>query len=186
MSLGALPRSAARPGRERLSRRHDRLEGGRRNDPHDVAEAAGKERARRHRRDRTPHRRSDRGRGDRSAAADRRGLERLFDLSTLDFQRLAALFAGGARKTAAEILRGQTEERARALASRNPTRIDLLERLNDLIERYNSGSMDVERLFEELTAFTRTLDEEKSVISRRAWTRTNSPSSTSSPAPTRG
>jgi len=88
-------------------------------------------------------------------------LERLFDLSTLDFQRLAELFAGGGRKTAAEILRGQTEERARAMASRNPTRIDLLERLNDLIERYNAGSMDVERLFEELTAFTRTLDEEE-------------------------
>ena len=88
-------------------------------------------------------------------------MERLFDLSTLDFQRLAELFAGGGRKTAAEILRGQTEERARALASRNPTRIDFLERLNDLIERYNSGSMDVERLFEELTAFTRTLDEEE-------------------------
>ena len=65
-----LPRRAARPGRERLSRRHDRLAGGRRNDPHDVAEAAGKERARRHRRDRAPHRRSDRGRGDRSAAAE--------------------------------------------------------------------------------------------------------------------
>ena len=88
-------------------------------------------------------------------------MERLFDLSTLDFQRLAELFAGGARKTATEILRGQTEERARALASRNPTRIDLLERLNDLIERYNAGSMDVERLFEELTAFARTLDEEE-------------------------
>jgi type I restriction enzyme, R subunit len=88
-------------------------------------------------------------------------LERLFDLSTLDFERLAELFAGGAKKTAAEILRGQTEERARALARRNPSRIDLLERLNDLIERCNAGSMDVERLFEELTAFTRTLDEEE-------------------------
>ncbi len=88
-------------------------------------------------------------------------MERLFDLSTLDFQRLAELFAGGAKKTATEILRGQTEERAQALARRNPARIDLLERLNDLIERYNAGSMDVERLFEELTAFTRTLDEEE-------------------------
>ncbi len=29
-----------------------------------------------------------------------------------------------------------------------------MERLNDLIDRYNAGSMDVERLFEELTAFT--------------------------------
>ena len=47
-------------------------------------------------------------------------MERLFDLSTLDFERLAELFAGGARKTATEILRGQTEERARALAQPQP------------------------------------------------------------------
>ncbi len=88
-------------------------------------------------------------------------MKRLFDLSTLDFERLAELFAGGEKKTATEILRGQTEERARALANRNPSRIDLLERLSDLIDRYNAGSMEVERLFEELTAFTRTLDEEE-------------------------
>jgi len=88
-------------------------------------------------------------------------MKRLFDLSTLDFERLAELFARGEKKTATEILRGQTEERARALANRNPIRIDLLERLSDLIDRYNAGSLDVERLFEELTAFTRALDEEE-------------------------
>jgi type I restriction enzyme, R subunit len=88
-------------------------------------------------------------------------MERLFDLSSLDFTRLAELFTGGAMKTATEILRGQMEVRAQALARRNPSRIDLLERLNDLIDRYNAGSLDVERLFEELTAFTRTLDEEE-------------------------
>ena len=83
-------------------------------------------------------------------------MKQLFDLSTIDFERLAELFARGQRRTAAEILRGQAEERARDLANRNPTRADLLERLNDLIDRYNAGSMDVERLFEELTAFVRT------------------------------
>jgi type I restriction enzyme R subunit len=88
-------------------------------------------------------------------------MKQLFDLSTLDFERLAELFARGERKTATEILRGQAQERAQTLANRNPARIDLLERLNDLIDRYNAGSMDVERLFEELTAFTRTLDEEE-------------------------
>ena len=65
--------------------------------------------------------------------------------SILDGLRLAELFAGGQkRKTATETLRGQTEERARTPA-----------------RRYNAGSMDVERLFEELTAFTCTLDEEE-------------------------
>ncbi|MGO4871362.1 MAG: type I restriction endonuclease subunit R [Roseiarcus sp.] len=88
-------------------------------------------------------------------------MRRLFDLSTIDFERLAELFAQGRRKTAAEILRGQAEERARALVARNPTRVDLLERLNDLIDRYNAGSMDVERLFEELTAFVQGMDEEE-------------------------
>jgi type I restriction enzyme R subunit len=88
-------------------------------------------------------------------------MKRLFDLSSLDFERLAELFARGQKKTATEILRGQTQGRAQTLANRNPARIDLLERLNDLIDRYNAGSLDVERLFEELTAFTRTLDEEE-------------------------
>ncbi|MBV8441791.1 MAG: DUF3387 domain-containing protein, partial [Hyphomicrobiales bacterium] len=88
-------------------------------------------------------------------------LKRLFDLSSLDFERLADLFARGEKKTAAEILRGRTEQRAQALAKRNPSRIDLLERLNELIDRYNAGSMDVERLFEELMEFTRSLDEEE-------------------------
>jgi type I restriction enzyme R subunit len=88
-------------------------------------------------------------------------IKQLFDLSTIDFERLAELFAQGQRRTAAEILRGQAEERARGLANRNPTRADLLEQLNELIDRYNAGSMDTERLFEELTAFTRALDEEE-------------------------
>jgi len=88
-------------------------------------------------------------------------IKQLFDLSTIDFERLAELFAQGQKRTAVEILRGQAEERARGLAGRNPTRADLLERLNDLIDRYNAGSMDVQRLFEELMEFTRTLDEEE-------------------------
>ena len=88
-------------------------------------------------------------------------MKRLFDLSTVDFERLAELFARGQRKTATEILRGRAEERARGLASRNPTRTDLLERLNNLIDRYNAGSMDVESLFEELIAFVEAMDEEE-------------------------
>jgi type I restriction enzyme, R subunit len=68
-------------------------------------------------------------------------MKRLFDLSTIDFERLTELFARGQRKTATEILRGQAEDRARGLANRNPTRVDLLARLNNLIDRYNAGSM---------------------------------------------
>lgn len=88
-------------------------------------------------------------------------IKQLFDLSTLDLQKMSELFARGQRCTAIEILRGQVEGRAMNLANRNPTRTDLLERLNNLIDRYNAGSMDVEQLFQELTAFTRALDEEE-------------------------
>jgi type I restriction enzyme R subunit len=88
-------------------------------------------------------------------------MKQLFDLSTIDFERLAQLFVQGRRRTAAEILRGQAEDQARGLVARNPTRADLVERLNALIASYNAGSMDVERLFGELTAFVNAMDEEE-------------------------
>jgi len=88
-------------------------------------------------------------------------MKRLFDLSTIDFDKLADMFEKGHKKTAAEMLRAQAEGQAQNLASRNPARIDLVERLNMLIDQYNTGSLDVERLFEELKAFIRSLDEEE-------------------------
>jgi type I restriction enzyme, R subunit len=45
-------------------------------------------------------------------------MKQLFDLSAVDFERLAQLFAHGQKKTAAEILRGQAEDRATRLKAR--------------------------------------------------------------------
>jgi type I restriction enzyme R subunit len=88
-------------------------------------------------------------------------LKKLFDLSSMDFDKLADLFRQGSKKTATEVLRGQAERKARDLASRNPTRLSLLERLQALIDRCNTGSMDIEQMFEELLRFVRDLDEEE-------------------------
>jgi type I restriction enzyme R subunit len=88
-------------------------------------------------------------------------LKKLFDLSSIDFDKLAELFQQGSKKTATEVLRGKAERKARDLASRNPTRLSLLERLQELIDRYNTGSMDIEQLFEELMRFVGDLDEEE-------------------------
>ena len=88
-------------------------------------------------------------------------LHRLLDLSTIDFEKLADLFNSGARKTATEALKGKVEDKARSLASKNPTRIDILERLQALIDQYNTGSMGVEELFEDLKNFTGELDVEE-------------------------
>ena len=88
-------------------------------------------------------------------------LKQLLDLSTIDFDKLAALFAQGSKKTAAEIARGKAGQKVRDLVGRNPSRIGLQEKLQSLIDQYNTGSLDVERLFEELMAFASELDEEE-------------------------
>jgi type I restriction enzyme R subunit len=62
-------------------------------------------------------------------------LKQLFDLSTIDFERLAQLFARGQKRTATELLRKEAETRAQGFVIRNPTRVDFLERLNNLIDR---------------------------------------------------
>lgn len=49
----------------------------------------------------------------------------------------------------------------RDLVGRNPARIGLQAKLQTLIDQYNTGSLDVERLFEELMAFVGELNEEE-------------------------
>ena len=88
-------------------------------------------------------------------------MKKLFDLSSLDFDELAGLFAQGSKKTAAAVLQGKAEQRARRIAAKNPTRIDLVERLQKLIDQYNTGSLDIEKLFQELKQFCGDLDEEE-------------------------
>ncbi len=88
-------------------------------------------------------------------------IKSLFDLSSLDFEKLAALFSEGSKKTAVEAMTGKAEQRARELTERNPTRAAFVDRLQALIDRYNTGTMEIERLFEELKQFIRDLDDEE-------------------------
>lgn len=82
------------------------------------------------------------------------------DLSNIDFEKLAQLFAKQPR-TAAERLRDDVEERARDMAERNPTRVHLVERIEELVEQYNLGTLDVEAFFEALKALVSDMDEEE-------------------------
>jgi type I restriction enzyme R subunit len=84
----------------------------------------------------------------------------LFDLSAIDFEKLAKAFAK-APKTTTETLRAEAERKARALASMNPTRAGLIEKLEKLIDAYNAGSVTVETLFAELVKFIEELGEEE-------------------------
>lgn len=81
------------------------------------------------------------------------------DLSGIDFGKLADLFAVSP-KVAAEQLREGAEEKARNMAEQNPTRVQLVERLEKLVADYNAGSIDAERFFEALKVFVDGLDAE--------------------------
>lgn len=82
------------------------------------------------------------------------------DLSDIDFAALAKLFEKSP-KVATERLREQAEEQARKMAEANPTRVQLVERLEKLVAEYNAGSIDAERFFEALKVFVSDMDAEE-------------------------
>jgi type I restriction enzyme R subunit len=91
------------------------------------------------------------------------------DLSGIDFDKLVTLFATKP-KTAASQLREAAEERARGMAEVNPTRQDIVERLEELVAEYNAGSIDAERFFADLKALVASMDEEDRRAAREGLT----------------
>jgi type I restriction enzyme R subunit len=92
------------------------------------------------------------------AAGDVAGL---IDLSGIDFDRLRTQFAAGRPRTQTQQLRRAVNARIAALVAANPTRRDLADRFEELVARYNSGSIETERLFEDLLGLLRDLSEEE-------------------------
>jgi type I restriction enzyme, R subunit len=91
------------------------------------------------------------------------------DLSSIDFERLAKLFASRP-KTAAEKVREAAEEKAHEMAARNPTRVHLIEKLEKLVETYNLGTLDVEAFFEALKKLIAEMEEEERRAAREGLT----------------
>ncbi|MGB3318803.1 MAG: type I restriction endonuclease subunit R [Sphingopyxis granuli] len=91
------------------------------------------------------------------------------DLSGIDFDKLADLFAASPKVTA-EKLRDDAEDKARKMAEANPTRQHLVERLEKLVADYNAGSVDAEQFFEALKAFIGEMDEEEQRAAREELT----------------
>ncbi len=84
----------------------------------------------------------------------------LLDLSALDFDRLGELFAGQP-KMAAEAVREAAEAKAQAMAAENPTRADLIGRLEELVAAYNAATLDAEAFLAKLRQYCADLDEEE-------------------------
>jgi type I restriction enzyme R subunit len=91
------------------------------------------------------------------------------DLSAIDFEKLAKLFANRPR-TAAERLRSEAETKARDMAARNPTRVHLVEKLEKLVEDYNLGTLGVEAFFAALKKLIAEMDEEERSAAREGLT----------------
>ncbi|WP_234731322.1 type I restriction endonuclease subunit R [Acidocella facilis] len=93
----------------------------------------------------------------------------LADLSAIDFEKLAEAFAKGPRTTVDQ-LRTKATETVEKMAAQNPSRVDLIEKLEMLIDAYNSATASVEETFEKLKAFIRGLDEEQGRAAREDLT----------------
>lgn len=94
----------------------------------------------------------------------------LVNLSEVDFEALQAKFDGGKKRTEAERLKALLEAKVREMVQLNKSRADLLEKLQALIDRYNTGSRNVEDFFDDLKGFLGELKAEDSRAMREGLT----------------
>ena len=103
------------------------------------------------------------------AAAEGTKPDPLVDLSLIDFDGLAAKLAGRKRAETdrlAQLLRQQ----AIGAATRNPTRYELVERIEQLISDYNAGSLNIDEYLRRLIEMSKTLTEEEERAVREGMT----------------
>ncbi len=83
------------------------------------------------------------------------------DLSKIDFDALKKMFEKGKKNTQAEKLKNALKAKVSAMILLNKERINFAERLQELIDEYNSGALNVEKFFDQLLAFAKELSEEE-------------------------
>ena len=88
---------------------------------------------------------------------------KIYDISQIDFERLKEEFKKSARKnTTVQTLKEIIEKRVEIMLRRNPLRKNFYERYQKIIEEYNKETdrLTIEMTFEELLAFSKSLDDE--------------------------
>jgi len=83
------------------------------------------------------------------------------DLSKIDFDALKKMFDKGKKNTQAEKLKNALKAKVSAMMLLNKERMDFAERLQELINEYNSGALNVEKFFDKLLVFANQLSEEE-------------------------
>jgi len=89
------------------------------------------------------------------------GAPEKIDLSQIDFDLLREKFSGNHKRTKVEQLKAAIGKKLEEMVRLNRERMDYLEKFQEMIAEYNSGSKNVERFFDELLAFTKKLSEEE-------------------------
>jgi type I restriction enzyme R subunit len=94
------------------------------------------------------------------AAAEGIEPDPLIDLSQIDFDALAARFAGR-KRAETDRLASLLRQRAVGAARRNPTRFELVERIEELIAEYNAGSLNIDEYLRRLITLSQDLSDEE-------------------------
>ena len=103
------------------------------------------------------------------AAADGAKPDPLIDLSQIDFEGLAKKFAGRKRAETDRLAQLLRQHAIRA-ALRNPTRYELVERIEQLISDYNEGSVNSDEYLRRLIELSKTLTAEEERAFREGMT----------------
>ncbi len=87
-----------------------------------------------------------------------------YDLSNIDFSRLRAEFERTPFKNVVTLnLKERIEERLAMMVARNPSRVDLYERYQEIVREYNKDkdNAEIQKVFDKLNAFNSSLNEEE-------------------------
>jgi type I restriction enzyme R subunit len=93
-------------------------------------------------------------------AHDEGELAALVDLGLIDFDKLQGIY-GERKHTAADRLAKLLRRRSSSSATRNPTRVQFVQRIEELIAEYNAGSLNIDEYLRRLIRLTQELDEEE-------------------------
>ena len=87
--------------------------------------------------------------------------EHRIDLSQIDFEALKQKFESGRKRTETEMLKTAVTFKVNQMAQLNRSRMDFLEKLQEMIDEYNSGASNIDEFFRRLMEFAGELQEEE-------------------------
>jgi len=89
------------------------------------------------------------------------GEKKVVDLSRIDFSALIRHFIKERKRMEIEKLRGAIDSALEKMVRLNKTRVDYLEKFQQMIDEYNRGAANLEEFFEQLLKFVKELQEEE-------------------------